>query len=87
MIAPNGAANVPTAPPKAYIYNVDLLTLLVDTPSPPPTLIDTSSLTFITMPSTLLKAAALFGVAAYACDGPSHQFQKRADSAIGTFRM
>jgi hypothetical protein len=37
------------------------------------------------MPSNLLKVAALFGVAAYACDGPSYQLHKRADSAIRTF--
>lgn len=36
------------------------------------------------MSSNLLKVAALFGVAAYACDGPSYQLHKRADSAIGT---
>ncbi|KAM0699046.1 hypothetical protein Q7P36_001092 [Cladosporium allicinum] len=34
------------------------------------------------MSSNLLKIAALFGVAAYACDGPSYQLHKRADSAI-----
>lgn len=37
------------------------------------------------MLSSLLKVAALLGVAAYACDGPSYQqLHKRADSAIGT---
>jgi hypothetical protein len=74
-----------TTPPKPYIYNVDLLMLLVELTSSS-TLIHASLLTSMTMSSTLLKAAALFGVAAYACDGPSHQFQKRADSAIGMFR-
>jgi hypothetical protein len=37
------------------------------------------------MSSNLLKIAVLFGVAAYACDGPSYQLHKRADSAIGMF--
>ena len=36
-----------------------------------------------TMSSKLLSIAELFGVAAYACDGPTYQHHKRADGDIG----
>jgi hypothetical protein len=34
------------------------------------------------MSTKLISMAALFGVAAFACPGIDHQYQKRADGAI-----